>query len=105
MSDAAAMRVIGYVRVSTDEQARDGVSLAAQIEKVGAYARLYDLELVDIVTDAGASAKTLDRPGFARVLAMLDAGEVDGVVVVKLDRLTRSVADLATLLDGYFGEA
>ena len=45
------MKVIGYIRVSTEEQAVDGVSLAAQREKVIGYAKLYDLELVEIVED------------------------------------------------------
>jgi hypothetical protein len=55
-----AMRVIGYVRVSTDEQAANGVSLAAQTEKVRGYCALYDLDLVDLIDDPGASAKTLE---------------------------------------------
>jgi hypothetical protein len=78
------MRVIGYIRVSTDEQASHGVSLAAQEAKVCAYCSLYDLEIVELVNDPGASAKTLDRPGLARVLAALDRGEVDGLVVAIL---------------------
>jgi site-specific DNA recombinase len=98
------MRVVGYVRVSTDEQASDGVSLAAQEAKVRAYCGLYELELVELVRDPGASAKTLDRPGLARALGLLDRGEAAGIVVAKLDRLTRSVADLAELLDRYFGD-
>jgi DNA invertase Pin-like site-specific DNA recombinase len=98
------MRVIGYVRVSTDEQASHGVSLAAQEQKVRAYCALYDLELVELIHDPGASAKTLDRPGLARALAALDRGEVEGLVVAKLDRLTRSVIDMATLVNDYFGE-
>jgi site-specific DNA recombinase len=87
------MKVVGYIRVSTEEQASDGVSLDAQRAKVEGYARLYDLTLVDIVVDAGQSAKTLDRPGLARALALLDAGRAAGLLVAKLDRLTRSVAD------------
>lgn len=98
------MRAIGYVRVSTEEQATDGVSLAAQEAKVRAYAALYEIELIEVVVDAGQSAKTLDRPGLQRALAALKSGKADGLVVAKLDRLTRSVADLASLLDGYFGE-
>jgi DNA invertase Pin-like site-specific DNA recombinase len=97
-------RVVGYVRVSTDEQAREGVSLASQTEKVRLFAALHELELVDVIADAGVSAKTLDRPGLARALALLDTCQADGLVVVKLDRLTRSVGDLARLLDRYFGE-
>lgn len=98
-------RAVAYVRVSTDKQADHGVSLEAQEAKVRAYASLYDLDLVDVVVDAGASAKTLDRPGLVRVLAMVKRGEVDAVVVVKLDRLTRSVKDLGTLVEKYFQKA
>jgi site-specific DNA recombinase len=98
------MRAIGYIRVSTDEQAVDGVSLRTQEEKVRAYAALYDLDLVDVVVDAGQSAKTLDRPGLRRVLDLLRSGKVDGVVVAKLDRLTRSVADLNRLIEEHFSE-
>ncbi|HEX2570104.1 MAG TPA: recombinase family protein [Polyangia bacterium] len=97
-------RVIGYVRVSTDEQATAGVSLAAQAEKVRAYCALYDLTLVELVEDPGESAKTLDRPGLQRVLTMLRKGQAEGIVIAKLDRLTRSVADMATLIADYFGE-
>jgi DNA invertase Pin-like site-specific DNA recombinase len=69
---------------------------------VRVYAELYDLEVVAEVEDAGVSAKTLARPGLARVLAMLENGEADGVLVCKLDRLTRSVRDLGDLVDRYF---
>jgi len=98
-------RAIAYIRVSTDKQADHGVSLEAQEAKVRAYASLYDLELVDVVVDAGASAKTLDRPGLARVLDAVKRGAVDAVVVVKLDRLTRNVADLGHLVERYFQKA
>jgi DNA invertase Pin-like site-specific DNA recombinase len=99
---ATATKVVGYVRVSTDKQAERGVSLAAQESKLRAYAVAMELELVEVVVDDGFSAKTLNRPGLARVLAMLDAGAVDGVLVAKLDRLTRSVRDLGTLVERYF---
>ncbi len=95
-------RTVAYLRVSTDKQAEHGVSLAAQEEKVRAYASLYDLDLVDVVVDAGASAKTLDREGLNRALAMLDGGDADALLVVKLDRLTRSVRDLGDLVERYF---
>lgn len=97
------MRVVAYTRVSTDTQAERGVSLAAQLSKLKAYADLYELELVDVIEDAGCSAKTLDRPGLTRALSMLDAGEAQGLVVAKLDRLTRSVRDLDTLISKWFG--
>jgi site-specific DNA recombinase len=93
------MRAIGYVRVSTDKQADHGVSLEAQQEKVRAMATVHGAELIDVVVDAGESAKSLDRPGMERVLAMVRAGAIDMVIVAKLDRLTRSVKDLAVLLE------
>src|SRR5579872_3799815 len=95
-------RTIAYLRVSTDKQADRGVSLDAQRAKVAAYAELYDLDLVDVIVDAGASAKTLDRPGLTRALGMLRKGEAEALLVVKLDRLTRSVRDLGELVERHF---
>lgn len=95
---------IGYIRVSTDQQADKGVSLDAQRQKVRAYCDLYGFDLEGIEVDAGASASTLERDGLQRALAALDAGEADALVVVKLDRLTRSVRDLDALLTRYFAE-
>jgi DNA invertase Pin-like site-specific DNA recombinase len=98
------MKVVGYIRVSTDEQASNGQSLDAQKAKIVAYAALYDLELVDVIVDAGQSGKTLKRDGLRQALASIRSGKADGLVIAKLDRLTRSVADWQTLIDGYFGE-
>lgn len=98
------MNVIGYVRVSTEEQSKEGVSVDSQIAKIKSYCLLYDLNLVDVVVDAGFSAKSLKRPGLTTVLAALKAKKADGVVVTKLDRLSRAVKDWNTLIDGYFGE-
>ena len=95
-------RTIAYIRVSTDKQADKGVSLDAQLAKVAAFAALYDLELVETVIDAGESAKTLARPGLQRALATIKAGKADALLVVKLDRLTRSVRDLGELVERYF---
>jgi DNA invertase Pin-like site-specific DNA recombinase len=92
------MQVIGYTRVSTTEQATEGVSLAAQRAKIEAYAVVKDWTVLEVVRDDGASAKSLHRPGLARVLALVKAGAVQAVVVAKLDRLTRSVSDLDTLM-------
>ena len=95
-------RTVAYLRVSTDKQADHGVSLDAQRAKVRAYAELFELDLVAVEVDAGFSAKSLDRPGLDRVLGMLRAGTADALLVVKLDRLTRSVRDLCDLVDRYF---
>jgi len=100
--DDAKIRVVGYVRVSTAMQADEGVSLEAQKLKIHQYAALYDLELVCIIEDAGVSAKTIEREGLQKALATLKNGEADALLVVKLDRLTRSIKDLGTLIDSYF---
>jgi DNA invertase Pin-like site-specific DNA recombinase len=98
------MRVIAYIRVSSDEQAKDGVSLDVQLAKEDAYASLYDLQIVERIEDAGISAKSLKRPGLQRALELLRTGQADGLLICKLDRLSRSVKDWNTLIDGYFSE-
>lgn len=92
------MRVIGYTRVSTDEQGRSGLGLAAQRRAIEELALAKGWE-VQWYTDEGASAKSLDRPAMQRALAALNAGEADAIVAAKLDRLSRSVVDFGTLLD------
>src|SRR5262245_35839521 len=94
-------RTIAYLRVSTEKQADRGVSLEAQREKVAAYAKLYDLELVDVIVETG-SAKTLEREGLQQALGALERRDADALLVVKLDRLTRSVADLGRVVERYF---
>lgn len=98
------MNVILYCRVSTREQADSGISLDAQRAKLEAYADLYELNVVEVIEDAGESAKSLKRPGLQRALTMLSKGEADGLAVVKLDRLTRSVGDWQSLIDDHFGD-
>lgn len=95
-------RVVAYLRVSTDKQADKGVSLDAQAAKVDQYAALYELDLVEVVIDAGVSAKSLDRPGLTKALGLLKSGAADALLVVKLDRLTRSVRDLGELVETHF---
>lgn len=84
--------------MSTEKQADIGVSLAVQTEKIRAMAVVQDADLVDVLVDAGESASSLHRPGMARLLALVDEGAVEAVIIAKLDRLTRSVSDLAELL-------
>jgi DNA invertase Pin-like site-specific DNA recombinase len=97
-------RVVGYIRVSTEQQAGEGVSLEAQRNKLQAYAVALELDLVALFEDAGLSAKSLQRPGLAAALGLLETGGADGLVVTKLDRLTRSVCDLGELVDRYFAQ-
>jgi DNA invertase Pin-like site-specific DNA recombinase len=96
------MRVVGYIRVSTEQQAEEGVSLDAQRARLEAYAVAMDLDLVEVFEDRGISAKTLSRPGLTEALTALETGAADGLLVTKLDRLTRSVRDLGDLIENYF---
>src|SRR5579863_4159909 len=95
------MKVIGYARVSTDKQTERGVSLDAQAEKIRAMAVVHNAELIDIIVDGGESAKSLQRPGMERLLALVDGKKVQSVIIAKLDRLTRSVKDLCELLERF----
>jgi site-specific DNA recombinase len=98
LNDAKA---VGYVRVSTQQQAEKGISLEAQTEKIRAMAIVQDVELLEVITDAAESAKSMDRPGLIRLLSLVDAGRVETVIITKLDRLTRSVKDLGILLERF----
>lgn len=99
---SAHMRAVGYVRVSTEVQVSEGVSLEAQKAKLSAFCKLHDIELIRVCCDEGLSANTLKRPGLAAALRLLDRGEAQAIIVVKLDRLTRSVKDLGFLCEQYF---
>jgi DNA invertase Pin-like site-specific DNA recombinase len=91
------MKALGYVRVSTDKQ---GISLEAQAEKIKAMALVQGTELIDTIVES-ESAKSLNRPGMAKLLAAVDKGKVQAIIVAKLDRLTRSVKDLCELLERF----
>lgn len=89
--------VVGYVRVSTDGQVESGAGLAAQRATITGECARRGWELAYIYED-GASAKSLDnRPALAEALDLLAAGDAAVLVVAKLDRLARSVADFANL--------
>jgi DNA invertase Pin-like site-specific DNA recombinase len=93
------MKVAGYVRVSTEEQAKEGVSLDAQEAKIKTYCSLKDWKLEGIYKDEGISGKSLERAGIQEVLQRVDKQEIDILIVYKLDRLTRSVKDLNLLIE------
>lgn len=95
-----ALQLIGYCRVSTDEQALYGYGLDAQETKLRDYARRHNADMV-VMRDEGISGKSLERPALMRALAKIAAGEADGLVVAKLDRLTRSVIDFMLLMEWF----
>lgn len=88
------MRVIGYVRVSTEEQGVSGAGLQAQRAAIIAECERRGWTLVEIAEDVG-SGKSLKRPGIRMALDMLAAGDASALVVAKLDRLSRSMLDFA----------
>ena len=92
-------RVIGYARVSTNEQASSGLGLDAQRASIQAEIDRRGWTLVEMVEDAGVSAKTLERPGIAHALKVLHEGAAGTLLVAKLDRATRSTIDAAKLLE------
>lgn len=91
--------VVGYLRVSTGEQVESGAGMAAQRAAIEAEATRRGWAVVAWHEDAGVSGKaTHGRPGLTAALAAIEAGEAGGIVVAKLDRLTRSLADFAALM-------
>jgi DNA invertase Pin-like site-specific DNA recombinase len=96
-SSADSSLVVGYVRVSTDEQAVSGLGLAAQRAAIEAECARRGWTLVAIHEDA-LSGKSLDRPGMAAALAAVESGAAATIVVAKLDRLSRSLVDFASLM-------
>ncbi len=98
------LRVVGYSRVSTLEQSREGVSLDNQEHKIRAYVDLKDLELVEMIVEEGKSGKTMNRPGLQKILSLIDKKEIDGVICYKLDRLTRKTRDLLYLIEDVFSK-
>ena len=85
-----------YLRVSTQEQAREGISLAAQEAKLRAYCDLRGLQIVEVVTDAGVSGgkPMYSRAGGQRILDLVKRGAVTHVIAYKLDRLVSGLCRL-----------
>lgn len=98
-STSTTRRVIGYIRVSTDEQAGSGAGLEAQRNAITKECQYQGWELLGIIEDAGVSGKTLKRPGLRQALDMLTSGEANVLMAAKLDRLSRSTRDVCELGD------
>ena len=88
-----------YIRVSTEDQARKGFSLAEQKEKLLQLCKFKDYDVFNVYEDAGVSAKDIEhRPSFQERLADMKIGKINYIVAYKLDRITRSVRDLEELI-------
>lgn len=90
-----------YVRVSTENQL-ENYSIEEQISRLKAYCQAKDITIVKIYTDGGYSGGTIDRPALQQMLKDINYGEIDIVVVYKLDRLSRSQKDTLMLIEDYF---
>lgn len=88
-------KAVCYIRVSTEEQAREGVSLEAQEERLRAYCKMADLEIVEMIREGGVSATKLlkDRPGGRILTELINNKKANHVVAFKLDRLFRNAED------------
>lgn len=95
------MKTAIYLRVSTEEQAKEGFSIRAQRERLDMFARSQDWDVVDFYIDEGRSAKDTERPELQRMLDDIANNLIEVVLVYKLDRLTRSVMDLYQLLEQF----
>ncbi|HEY9835333.1 MAG TPA: recombinase family protein, partial [Vampirovibrionales bacterium] len=92
-----------YIRVSTDEQAKEGVSIPAQVERLTAYCKQRGLRVVETIIDNGVSAgKFLStRPGGSQLVESVKTRKVKNIVAVKLDRLFRNAADALNSIDSW----
>ena len=88
-----------YIRVSTEDQAREGFRIAEQKEKLLQLCKFKEYEAFKVYEDVGISAKNIkNRPAFQEMLADMKNGKINYIVAYKLDRVTRSVRDLEELI-------
>ena len=92
------MKAIIYSRVSSGEQGASGLGLESQVAKCAEYASRQGLEVIDTLTEVKSGKSVKARPVLVEALSRLKAGEAQVLVVAKLDRLSRSLFDFATLL-------
>ena len=101
------MRYIGYVRVSTPDQVKEGVSLDAQRDRIVAWCTAQDYELVRVEVDEGVSGAKppgygkSQRPGLQNALQWLENGDADGLIVYKLDRLSRKLKYMLEVAESF----
>ena len=91
------MKLVGYVRVSTDGQ-EDNTSLSSQQERIEAYCKAFGHELIEVFVEVGSGKSMASRPEFNKAMEMV-ATKADGIVALKLDRIARSTRDVLTLVE------
>lgn len=93
------LRVVGYVRVSTDEQAGSGLGLSAQRSAIREEVNRRGWKMVRVFEDAASGKSMNGRRGLEQALDVLESGRASALVVAKLDRLSRSLLDFAELME------
>lgn len=93
------MENLGYIRVSTEEQAQSGLGLEAQERMLHAYSEAKGVSLDNVLVDAGYSGKDLNRPGIAKLLRRVRERRVGTVITLKIDRLSRRVIDTLNIVE------
>lgn len=96
------LKVAIYVRVSTQEQAKEGYSIQEQIDRLTKYCEAHGWEVYKVYTDPGFSGGDTNRPGLQAMIKDIKRGRVNKVVVYKLDRLSRSQKDTLNLIEDEF---
>ena len=93
------IRVALYIRVSTQEQAKEGYSIGEQTDRLKKFADAHGWTIVKIYTDAGHSGANQERPALQDMIEDIKEGRIDKVAVYKLDRLSRSQKDTLELIE------
>ena len=86
-----------YIRVSTEEQAKEGFSVDNQKRACLEYAKNNEYLVEDVFTDDGKSARTTERPAFQQLLGLVEKGHVEAVIIYKIDRFARNVGDFSSI--------
>src|SRR3989338_511004 len=88
-----------YVRVSTEEQAKEGISIDAQIDRFKSFCKARGWKVFRIYTDAGFSAGTMDRPALKNLVDDINNKKINILLVYKIDRFSRKLKDLISILE------
>ena len=91
------MRAALYARVSTEDQAKDGFSLEAQMQKLEAYCRMNGWEISGRYVDEGFSGRNTKRPEYMRMMSEIE--QWDGILVLKMDRIHRNSVNFTLMMD------
>lgn len=97
-------KAVIYSRVSTEEQAKGGVSIDMQAAKLGHLAQVHDMIVVETISDPGFSGKNLNRPGMEKLLALARDGAMTHILIYKLDRLSRSIRDISQMIELFISQ-